>query len=416
MNHDESDLDLSAQAPDATMRTLMAQLEIMCSTSIDPARRAAIGQRLNAYWLEHRNSAAARRATMLRLPSDAAVSRGRRTVRPNKWLLSVAAALILGLSGGFGVLQLTNPRNASAAQILRRAATSADVPANQVAHEITVEHYASQPEAPYPAGDITSEQWTQVDGNGNPLQISLTSTDANSNVLSRLVASSSGQVWNYDTPSNTVVESAWSPGMPFFQGPPSSDPMAILFLAKETVDAPQDPKAMHDLLQAAADGSNGELALLPQQTIHGQQVDVVQVTRTPTGDAGLVPGVSSEVITVYIDPSTYLIRRIDLAELNDQRQALTEWSVDIAKYEVVPPDEVPPGTFTFSPPPGTKVMKGGVCLSESKGTQTGKGITGNAPRQHSRPVHPAFKVRPAASRIRPPSPYFCGTGGRSRRP
>jgi hypothetical protein len=153
-----------------------------------------------------------------------------------------------------------------------------------------------------------------------------------------------------------VNKNAWTPGKPFFQPPPASDPEAILYLPKQTMNAPQVPGGMRELLLAAAKGTDGQIRLLPQQSVDGATVDVVQVTRQIAGASSQQPeGWTANVITIYLDSSTYLIRRIDIGGRNPEGVTLAEQRLDITTCEILPASDVPTGVFTFTPPPGTNV-------------------------------------------------------------
>jgi hypothetical protein len=367
MNRNEPDLDRLTDISDPATMRLTSDLHRLCSTTIPPAVRAGIAQTLSVANAEaqkvptaHPLIALAPRLAMRRVST--------------KWMVSVAAALLLVLGGGAGVLRLASPGTASAAEILRRAAVAVvNVGANQVVHEITVAHVGAQPTGAPAVGDITSEQWTQVDGSGNPLQIDLSHTNADSTPFERLVADDQGNVWTYTPGQSTVEKSIWTPGQPFFRPPPASDPMAILYLAKQTVNAPQDPSAIHDLLQSAADGNDGQVKLLDEQTIGETRVDVVQISRSvASAGAGSAPNVTTEVVTVFIDPSTYLMCRIEMSGLNGQGAVVDDETVDVTKYEVMSPGDVPAGTFTFTPPAGVQIVDLSSTCPNDPSTPSGK--------------------------------------------
>jgi hypothetical protein len=393
-NSFDSELDLDTGSSDPKMLRLISDLQQLATVTISTRRRSEIATYLSSRAHIDVEKSAQSVATPLALPRE--VTRPGPHVANHgiaKWLLSTAAALLLILGGGVGVLRLTSPGAVSAAQILKRAAVAfGNVPANQVVHETTIEHLVQQPGSPS-IGDISSEQWTQVDSKGYPLQVDLTHTAANSVPGERLVADNQGNVWTYDPVGNSVTKGTWTPGTAFFQPPPASDPMSILFLAKQTMNAPQDPSVMRNLLQSASGGADGQMQILPQQTIDGIAYDVVQITRATTGGtARSAPDATSDVIIVFIDPSTYFIRRIEMKGVNDYGATVSDQTIDITRYEVMSPSDVPPGTFTFTPSPGTRVvnMKRQCLLSRGHAVPKKVGRSHPGSSGNGRP-----KIRPA---------------------
>jgi hypothetical protein len=272
--------------------------------------------------------------------------------------VSLAAAVLIVLGGVLGYLRVESPTSVSAAQILRRAAVAlTDVGPNSVVHEISIVHVGiDSSNAPH-AGDLVTEQWTQLAPNGNPARVDLHHTIVGGESDERLVADAQGVMWTYDPASKTVYKSSWTPGQPLFQPPPPSDPMAILLLAKQTTNAPQDPAAMRALLLAAAKGTALQSRLLPQQSLDGRTMDVIEISRSTAGPGWQsAPNATSEVVTIYADASTYLIRRVEMRGLDDRGATVSEERGDVTKYEVLPTSAVPAGTFTFTPPPGTQLV------------------------------------------------------------
>lgn len=335
------DLRQYLDCPDALMQRLTADLETACNAPVPPDLQEAMAR--------HLASAArkpARRRSMLG------------GVRVRSRLTSLAAAALIIAAGTVGYARLQSPTPVSAAQILRRAAAAmSEVPVGDVVHEVTQMHLSAAVTPP-PNDDLTFEQWTQVNGEGNPLQADLVAKSANRALDERLVADAQGHMWTYGPTADTVTKSTWTPGKPLFSGPKPTDPQGIIFLPKEMMDSPQDPNTMRDLLNAAASGSDGQMKRLDPQTIDGRAMDVVQVTHA-AGDATspFPPGWSLEVYTIYLDASTHLVRRIDVKGMSDQGATVYQQTFDVTTYEVLPLSQVPAGTFTFTPAPGTKVCE-----------------------------------------------------------
>jgi hypothetical protein len=369
------DLDLAPDGADFTTLRLLADLERACVATIPPRRRTDIARRLSA----SADTAAASPPLTLRGAAGTrrmSVNRRRWIGRPRTRVASVAAAALVALAGTLGYLHLQNPSSVSAAELLHRAAHAVgDVAPGQVVHEVVRD------------GSITHEQWTQVNADGNPMRIDLRAGSPNTSLKESLVADAQGNLWTITGP-NQVYKSTWTPGTPLFQGPPPSDPEAILFLPKQTINRPQDPGAMRRLLLTASQGSDGQTRLMPRQTIDGRTVDVIEVSRkAPSSGYGLPQGVTTNVLTIYLDDSTYRIRRIDWRGVNDSGATVQDWLLDITTYEVVPLSAVPSGTFAFTPSPGTQVC-----------TPTGQSVGGGP--GAVMPAHPVSTCAPAG---RPPS-------------
>jgi hypothetical protein len=355
-NFDHSDLDI-ALLDDPLMQRVVSDLERACTTDIPPQRRAAIAWRLDAAAKGLQGALGpARRADIVPIRAvQGRFPRGRIAAR----VLSLAAAALVALSATFGYQHLQRPSAVSAAALLRHAA-AATAGAGEVVHEVTVSHVSGVPLPPGEShfNDVTIEQWTRLNADGNPTAYDLQRSNPAPGLLgSRTVGEANGVLWDVDQNYPSVVgKRSWSPGTAFAPPLPASDPKAILFLLKQTADTPQAPGAMHGLLLAAANGSARETVLLPQQTLGGKTVDVVQVTRT-AAEVGLPPasGVAQETLTIYLDASTYLVRRLDMRDLNDKGGTVDDSVLDVTTYEVMPPSAVPAGTFTYVPARGVQV-------------------------------------------------------------
>lgn len=256
-------------------------------------------------------------------------------------LVSLGLALLAVLGSFLGYNHLASPTPASASQILHRAAAALAPPTNAVVHETSVWTYG-----PGAQDWVSADVWTAVDSNGNPMAAALRHRLPDGTLQYVEVLEASGTFWTYDPPSKTVWRSTWTPGQPLFVPPPAKDPMAILYLAKQTMNSPQSPAATRALLDQAAQGKDA--TLLPDQTIDGHSVHLVQITRSDQDPAG-----SSTVITIYIDASSYLIRRVEMRGVDSSGATLSDSHLDVTSYDVVSPSQVPSGTFSFTPPPGS---------------------------------------------------------------
>jgi hypothetical protein len=356
-NFDDLDPELTLQErSDPAFRHLISDLQNICSTNISAQPRADIARRLGLAPAKASATVAAR-GPILVAPLPAFPSR-----ESAKAARCGLAALRRSGCGDRARRNFWLPAPPNSRDRLRRAGASAGrsgrhcCPPDQVIHEVTIVRLLRQPSAQVDARDITAEQWAQLAADGNPARIDLRESSANPAADDRTVADAAGNVWTYSPSLNTVNKNAWTPGKPFFQPPPASDPEAILYLPKQTMNAPQVPGAMRELLLAAAKGTDGQIRLLPQQSVDGATVDVVQVTRQIAGASSQQPeGWTANVITIYLDSSTYLIRRIDIGGRNPEGVTLAEQRLDITTYEILPASDVPTGVFTFTPPPGTNV-------------------------------------------------------------
>jgi hypothetical protein len=315
---------------------------------------------------------------------------------PRRMALYLSAAVALAIVSVTGAIGLSRPASVSAAQLLRRASAAMTPQAGQVVHETSVYHLDSTHKfgqgfacgvrsggsvvcwaAPSNDSQITTEQWTQVDGNGNTTQFSITDTGNQSGLISGVVGNADGTMWFFTNPptGTQVTETSWSPGTPGLW-----TAVGTSVWPGQLTNRPQDPTAMENLLQKATAGS-ASLTLLPQQQIDGQTVDAVQETTSGLsqsaeeafGGLGLIIGrsqVSEEQVTFYIDPTTYLVKALELDSLDSQGNTVEHETVDIGTYEIVSPGEVPPGIFTYTPPAGAKVTTLTRCAERSWSTES----------------------------------------------
>jgi hypothetical protein len=334
-----ADLGPLLERSDPTMQRLLSDLNSACDVRMPAGPRVEIAQCL---------------ADASHQPPASPRSSSRRWLQPRLTSLVVAVAIVVAGVLGYGRFQ--SPAAVSAAQILRRAAdAAARVPAGDAVHTV-IHMYVVKSDIPLPYDDITFEKWTQVNGNGQPMQIDQVERSSNPESDERVVAESDGTLWMYSGIGHTASRSTWTPGTPLFPGPSTSHGQGISFLPKELMDGPQDPVVMGNLLIAAASGAYEQLKLLDQQVIDGRTMDVVRASLTSNQDGSPLPqGWAREVYTIDLDSSTHLARRITVSGVNDRGSALYDEVFDVKGYDTVPIAEIPPGTFTFTPPPGTRV-------------------------------------------------------------
>jgi hypothetical protein len=88
-------------------------------------------------------------------------------------------------------------------------------------------------------------------------------------------------------------------------------------------------------------------------------MDVIEVSRSTPIGSGLQsgPAATTELVTIYIDTRTYVVRRIEMRGLDARGTLVSEDRLDVATFEVLDPSAVPPGTFSFSPPPGVQMQQ-----------------------------------------------------------
>jgi hypothetical protein len=262
----------------------------------------------------------------------------------------VTAALAVGGVGAY--LRLQAPASVSAAEILHRAAVAAQqATADQVIHEVSIAHVVVQPKGVPPAPEtVTYDQWSQTTANGGIAREALRYSGGGSGGF---VADAHGVLWTFDSPGGTISKSSWTPGTPLFQVPPGN----AIFLLKSTVEAPQDPGGIRELVKLAQSGTDTQTQLLPQQSIDGKLVDVVRITQSLSNDtAKPTPDATKVEITVSIDASNSLIRNIDERTTNAQDITVEENSLRVIRYDVLSPSQIPPGVFTFTPPSGSHVI------------------------------------------------------------
>jgi hypothetical protein len=271
---------------------------------------------------------------------------------PNSWMRLAASAAALGalVAASTGVyLHMNGATPASAQTILRRAVAAEPKPGDVVHSDSTYRILVQPAGAPSSPALSTYDQWSQIGPSGGVAQASIRYTEGTH--TGGLVADDQGNLWTFS--DGKYVKSTWTVGKLF------GGSNEITFLLKSTVLSPQDPGGIKELLAAAAHAGPGSstdgMTLLPSQTLDGRQVNVVRITH-PIADStkpcvygGSAPDATRTTITLYIDSSSYLIRRIEELSTNAQGKTVAGDELHVTTYDIVPLSQVPPGTFTFTP-------------------------------------------------------------------
>jgi hypothetical protein len=284
-----------------------------------------------------------------RIPTRAL--RARRTL-PLR-LGSLGMVLVIALGGILGYLRLQPPTQVSAAQLLHRAAQTLAAPLpGDVLHERTslTAHILipAQGEGAPSTYSLSTEQWAHFAPDDVIDRFSLSISD-DQGLVDRLILNDRAS-WSFDPRHNLVTHD-----------PPYTMKLPVpedgIIYPKLLMIQPQNVTAIHALLQSAA--SRDSARLLPQQTLDGRTVDVVEVTipfTEPDGKPDLSANtVAREVLTIYIGAGS-TVARIDQQSFNAQGDTMDDATLRIGEYQILPQSQVPAGTFDFTPPPGANVQ------------------------------------------------------------
>jgi hypothetical protein len=251
---------------------------------------------------------------------------------PGRRPLSVGAALLLVLGGLAGYLHLMSPTPASAQRVLRRAAAIHLAPnsALHVVYRVTVTFAGQSGDKAAGLHSGTADAWIESDAAGNPVVSAQTLTIDVKNIFSRYIQAG-GETYSYDPElrddntiamgSETLLDPAWLVPNHMFDGA----------TVARYLNAPSQQQGVQ---------------LLPEQTLDGHTVDVVQVDGGPDRPALRT--------TLYFDARTYLLRGFDASGI-DSSYPIPTWQVRLASETTMPSSSVPPHTFTLNAPPGARV-------------------------------------------------------------
>jgi hypothetical protein len=254
-------------------------------------------------------------------------------------LVSLVAALLLALSGVVGYLRVQTPTPASAQtmRVLHRAVAALRLAPNQAAHatyRITVSVGAVAADSGK-AGGLTgvADVWIQADANGAPTLSAQTLTMDKAGMNSRYIQTGQ-RVYAYNPEmrgDNTIV-----------LGPDARIHPSWLVPANVF-----DGASVTQELSTFATQSPQRVQLLPQQTLDGHTVDVIEVDGWTDRPA--------QRTTFYFDAQSYLLRGFD-AVSRDPSYPTPSWQARLNRYTTMPATAVPPHTFTLNAPATARVV------------------------------------------------------------
>jgi hypothetical protein len=251
---------------------------------------------------------------------------------PRRRPLSVGAALLLVLGGLVGYLHLTSPTPVSAQPVLRRAA-AVQLPPNSALHlvyRVTVTFAGQSGDNGAGPHSGTADVWIESDAAGHPILSAQTLTLAVKNIFTRYIQAG-GETYSYDPELRRDNSIAISPETPF-------DPSWLV------------PNHLFDGATVArylnAPSQQQGVQRLPDQTLDGHAVDVVQVDGGPDRPALRT--------TLYFDAHTYLLRGFDATAI-DSSYPLPDWHARLTNDVTIRASAVPPHTFTLNAPSDAQI-------------------------------------------------------------
>ncbi len=261
---------------------------------------------------------------------------------------SVAAAVLLALSGVAGYLRWQTPTPVSAQTILRQTAVALQ-PAElaQVTHDISAVHVVNAPGVSsgvsgLTAPDVTVDEWTQRDVRGTIVRQDTMFTDPHGSLLQHTVQNGRTlKIYNAQVRVTTVTIVTPSAPAP-----------------NQVIPNPFDTASLRQFVLDAQQGTNKEARVLPQQTLDGAAVYVVQVTHTPPSDPQANATTPHQyAVTLYIDQGSYAVHKIDIAVVNTAGNVVSSTTLQVVRHEVVPATDVPMRIFSLHAPAGTRVIR-----------------------------------------------------------
>jgi hypothetical protein len=265
-------------------------------------------------------------------------------------LISIAAAVALALGGSAAyLLRVQAPTPVSAQTVLRHAAATLNLDGpDQVLHDVSMVHTASAPGISAGVSgltdpDVVVNRWTQRDAHGMVLRDDILFTNPADVLLQHTVQN--GQTLQlYNAQSRTTVIMTMTQAAPPQQ---------------QVIPDPFDPASLRQFVLDAQRGVGRGVHLLPQQTLDGAAVYVVQVVHTlpvdPRADAAKTT--HQFTTTLYVRADTYAIRKLEIASDNAKGEFLSSSTAQIMQHEVIPLTDVPAQTFSLRAPSGTKVIR-----------------------------------------------------------
>ena len=248
---------------------------------------------------------------------------------PMRVACAVAAALV-ALGGVADYLRLNSPMpvEAETMRIVRHAAAVLRLDPNEAAHAIysvTVTVPASDAGAKG-AGSLTgtADVWVQTDASGAPTLSAQTLSMTKAGMTSRYIQAG-GHVYAYNPEmrgDNTILLDAGRRGM------------ASWVLPNSAFDGP-------NLAQRLSALTPQQVRSLPQQTMQGHAVDVVEVD-------GWTDRPAQRTI-FYVDAQSYQLRGFNV-DSHDPSYPTPAWQARLMVYGTMSATAVPPQTFTLNAP------------------------------------------------------------------
>ncbi len=245
----------------------------------------------------------------------------------------VATALALALGGLGAYLHGLAPTPVSAQSILRHtaAAFSAAGP-DQATHDVFAVHTlwtrglsTAGLTAADLAPDSTYDSWVQRDADGAIMHEDIRATDPYGALLMHVVQDG----WTlsaYDAKTGTTTVTRQNP---------AATPL------NPVLPDPLDADSLRQFVIAAQGDANQDVRALPQQTLDGSLVDVVQVSHTrPHGSQDTSATPRQYTGTLYVDAQTYAFRKLAMS-VSDDTGNVFSGTVQSLRHEVVPLSDVP---------------------------------------------------------------------------
>ena len=195
---------------------------------------------------------------------------------------------------------------------------------------------------------MTTEQWAHFAADGTIDRFTLTLL-ANGREEEHDVLNGQGY-WAYNPGQNSVLA---EPPTPFKNDPAPSG----MVWPKTILTLPQNLAVIRNLLST---GTTHRAHLLRRDTAGASTMDVVQVVYPEAANgtpSNLPPGMpTTDTLTFSIDSSTYVVRRVDEQERDAQGRTTGRSTLQVRTYQVMPEAQAPAGIFSYTPPPGARVM------------------------------------------------------------
>lgn len=321
MSHgDDRQFDPRHEPDDTAAAAALADLERAYAAVPPPALRQAMDRAVHAR-MAAPPPTDTRRA--LRLP------RAPRLALVRARLLPAVAALLLALSGMASYLRLHGAAPVSARTVLQRAAGA--LAPGQAAH---VTYSVTMTPGSEKLGALTADVWVQADTNGAPALTAQTLTAGQRGALTayRAVAID-GHYYAYDASHQAILLDPQT----------RADPSWLL------PTGVLDGAGIAQVLATLQQRSPQRVQLLPEQTLDGVQVDVIQVEGWTDRPA--------QRTTFYFDAQSYLLRGFD-AVSDDPSYPTPAWQARLSAYAGMPAASVPARTFSLDAPATARVYAG----------------------------------------------------------